>query len=681
MQLANNARTFLTAGIAPGDTSLSLSDATSFPTVTATALTGTVTSTVGNAFALTGSGTLFTSELAVGNVVTWTGIEWRRVVQIISNTSLILDREASVSGVSLTKRDTYPITVVGYGSVIERMLVLSTSGNTFLVARAQDDSTAQTFSNGASVEFRVTAELLRQVVAEAVVDTIENLGETHGAGMIGLDATGVSATTVETGIEEIAADLAAHEGDATAAHAASAISFTPVGTIAGTDVQTAVAEVATDAKTYTDDHITDPTAAHAASAIAFTPGSGLTSTDVQAAIEEAATLVSGVSGTVGQVADVVDTTNEGPYDDGVPAQVSRAVSAYVAGADYWTCTGTGTAFTLAAPGNDNDLRKPTAYFDGMQVRFFASAENTGAASVDVGGLGPIQVKDDARGSYARWRAEELVTLTYLSGDFFKETPEDGAVLYSDTQSTSGTWNKPAGYSLDDTVLFRGIGGGGGGGVALNGAGSAWASGGEGGSTAWYACRYGDCPASVPYTVGAKGVGHNLGANGATAGTAGGDTELDFGTFTLVAKGGAGGTASTSGATTTTAAGGAVYVGRTFVNDEWTGGNGGDGDSPPTAGDSAIHGAGGGGGAYTNAGTSSTDADGGSSLYAGAGGRSDAQHTPVASAADPGVAPGGGGGAATGRVAVNGATSGDGADGEFSVRIIRGWHPYGFNRGY
>jgi hypothetical protein len=42
-------------------------------------------------------------------------------------------------------------------------------------------------------------------------------------------------------------ELDAHVTDATAAHAASAVGFTPVGTIAATDTQAAVAEVATDA--------------------------------------------------------------------------------------------------------------------------------------------------------------------------------------------------------------------------------------------------------------------------------------------------------------------------------------------------------------------------------------------------------------------------------------------------
>jgi hypothetical protein len=44
-----------------------------------------------------------------------------------------------------------------------------------------------------------------------------------------------------------AADLTAHIDDATAAHAASAIAFTPAGSIAATTVQAAIEEVATEA--------------------------------------------------------------------------------------------------------------------------------------------------------------------------------------------------------------------------------------------------------------------------------------------------------------------------------------------------------------------------------------------------------------------------------------------------
>lgn len=121
------------------------------------------------------------------------------------------------------------------------------------------------------------------------------------------------------------AALSAHTGDPSGAHAASAISFSAGGSISATDVQTAIAEVATDyiaadaahvaagdphtqyhndtrgdarywqlttdlaTQVELDAHINDTTAAHAASAIGFTAGGSIAATDVQAAIAEVAT--------------------------------------------------------------------------------------------------------------------------------------------------------------------------------------------------------------------------------------------------------------------------------------------------------------------------------------------------------------------------------------------------------
>lgn len=80
--------------------------------------------------------------------------------------------------------------------------------------------------------------------------------------------------------------LAAHIADTVDAHDASAISFSPTGSIAGTDVQTAVAEVATDAASALTAHTGDSSAAHAASAVSFTPAGSVAATDVQTAVAE-----------------------------------------------------------------------------------------------------------------------------------------------------------------------------------------------------------------------------------------------------------------------------------------------------------------------------------------------------------------------------------------------------------
>jgi hypothetical protein len=106
-------------------------------------------------------------------------------------------------------------------------------------------------------------------------------------------------------IDTLIAGLANHLSDTVDAHVATAIGFTPAGTIAGTTVQAAVEEVASEAATnlsnhvaagdphpgYATDtdlsnHLSDATAAHAASAVSVTPAGDLASTDVQAALVE-----------------------------------------------------------------------------------------------------------------------------------------------------------------------------------------------------------------------------------------------------------------------------------------------------------------------------------------------------------------------------------------------------------
>lgn len=81
----------------------------------------------------------------------------------------------------------------------------------------------------------------------------------HAASAISADSTtlvGVG-TDVQAVLEELDNGIADHLADASAAHAASAISFTPTGTIAATDVQAAIAEVASEASGYTDEQAQD----------------------------------------------------------------------------------------------------------------------------------------------------------------------------------------------------------------------------------------------------------------------------------------------------------------------------------------------------------------------------------------------------------------------------------------
>lgn len=97
----------------------------------------------------------------------------------------------------------------------------------------------------------------------------------------GLSA-GSSDTTVVVILQPGGADamdvITDHIADTVGAHAASAVAFTPAGTIAATTVQAAVEEVSGDVT----DHVGDTVGAHAATAISITAPEHYTETDVGA---------------------------------------------------------------------------------------------------------------------------------------------------------------------------------------------------------------------------------------------------------------------------------------------------------------------------------------------------------------------------------------------------------------
>lgn len=71
-------------------------------------------------------------------------------------------------------------------------------------------------------------------------------------------------------------------------------------------------------------------------------------------------------------------------------QVGKAVSNYIANADYYTVGGTPDVITLAQVGTKQPV---TAYVDGMKIRFRPTGANTGAVTVNVSSLGARDLRN------------------------------------------------------------------------------------------------------------------------------------------------------------------------------------------------------------------------------------------------------------------------------------------------
>lgn len=70
-------------------------------------------------------------------------------------------------------------------------------------------------------------------------------------------------------------------------------------------------------------------------------------------------------------------------------QLGKAIAGYVANGDYYTDSGAADAYVLSVIGSK---QAPTAYTNGMQVRFLPGNANTGAATVNVAALGVKSIR-------------------------------------------------------------------------------------------------------------------------------------------------------------------------------------------------------------------------------------------------------------------------------------------------
>lgn len=329
-----------------------------------------------------------------------------------------------------------------------------------------------------------------------------------------------AAMTVDSGITIDGVDLSAfyveftdHLADTTGAHAASAISFSAVGTIAATDAQTAIAEVATDAATALSDHTGDTTGAHAASAISNTPSGNLAATDqqsvnneLQSDIDTRATAASPtfsgtittpltasramVTGASSELAVSATTATELGYVSGVTSAIQTQINAKAPSASP-TFTGTVTTPVTASralvTGASSEIAAATTtateigYVNGVtsaiQTQLDAKIPKSlttttgdiiyasGASTPARLGIGSTNQVLKVISGVPAWAAAASGGINYLSSNPDAEVDTTGWALYEDaagTQPVNGTgvatsneitWTRTTSSPLRGTASF------------------------------------------------------------------------------------------------------------------------------------------------------------------------------------------------------------------------------------
>lgn len=116
-------------------------------------------------------------------------------------------------------------------------------------------------------------------------------------------------------------------------------------------------------------------------------------------------------------------------------QLSQSIVNYAGNGDFYTDSGSGTAYQLGIIGTNQQV---PGYADGQQIRFIAANTNTGTApTVQVGALGAVTITDTAGAVIVTGdiQAGSVITLSYddVSSKFFLFE----AFRTNSTETTSG----------------------------------------------------------------------------------------------------------------------------------------------------------------------------------------------------------------------------------------------------
>jgi len=128
-------------------------------------------------------------------------------------------------------------------------------------------------------------------------------------------------------------------------------------------------------------------------------------------------------------------------------QLGKAIAGYVANGNTYTDSGAANAYVLSAIGSK---QAPTAYTEGMRIRFQAANNNTGASTVNVAGLGVKNIKTSSGSDPAADDiATSLLTEAWYdvsAGYFVLSTPADLSD-FANLLSANGYQKLPKGFIL------------------------------------------------------------------------------------------------------------------------------------------------------------------------------------------------------------------------------------------
>lgn len=150
------------------------------------------------------------------------------------------------------------------------------------------------------------------------------------------------------------------------------------------------------------------------------------------------------------------TSTDQPPSDADLTQLAKAMAQYGSG-NFYSDSGAANAYVLAPIGS---MKSPADYFEGMEIRFRAGNSNTGAATVNVNGLGVKNIKkaDGSTDPIAGDISTTYDTVARYDGTVFRlslfEQASETVAGVAEIATTAETAAATAGKILDPAKLLE-----------------------------------------------------------------------------------------------------------------------------------------------------------------------------------------------------------------------------------